>query len=182
VLSAEATLQVSVDAEGNPMRAQVLSSTGYDVGQTAAQCAMQSRYAPPLDGSGRPVPGRVAIRIHFQRPPPAPRGTIVELAPNDFRLDYYDASEPDSHLAFLQQRGFQGGGASWEGIAYGLLELESPETLSAVHFDPEADGLAVWSPSRDALLKVSHLIARAKDDPQLLQSAIDAAIADGRME
>jgi hypothetical protein len=82
----------------------------------------------------------------------------------------------------LQAAGFQGGGYTWEGIVYGLLKLRSPETIAAVQFDAEGEGLAIWSHRRDALETISKLVIEAKSDCALLAQAIETAERDGRME
>jgi len=110
------------------------------------------------------------------------RGTIVEVAPRNFRYDYYDVHETDSSYAQLDAKGYQGGGESWAGIVRGLVSLKRPELLRALRFDPEAEGLAIWSADRSALESVAELVAAAKRDPALLQSAIDEAVRAGQME
>jgi len=110
------------------------------------------------------------------------RGSINEGADGRFIYQYYDVNEPDSHMESLQTAGFQGGGYTWEGIVYGLLKLRSPETLAAVEFDAEGEGLAIWSRQSDALETISRLVTEAKADCSLLSKAIEAAQRDGRME
>jgi hypothetical protein len=99
-----------------------------------------------------------------------------------YAYDYYDVSEPDSHMAFLQKKGLQGGGPTWAGIVYGLLKLRRPELISEVDLDDEAEGLRVWSKSRAALESIASLVAEAKANEKLLLQAIDVASKDGRIE
>src|SRR3954471_18663928 len=110
------------------------------------------------------------------------RGRITEVAPDRFRYEYYDVSEPDSHAAFLQSRGFQGGGETWGSIVYGLLKLRSTLVLRKVELDPEGDGLAVWSASRFALEAVADLVDDAKQDSTLILQALEAAAEDQVVE
>jgi hypothetical protein len=110
------------------------------------------------------------------------RGSIKDGGDGRFIYQYYDVLEPDSHMKSLQAAGFQGGGPTWEGIVYGLLKLRSPETISAIQFDAEGEGLAIWSHRRDELEKISGLLTEAKADCALLSHAIEAARRDGRME
>jgi hypothetical protein len=110
------------------------------------------------------------------------RGNIVAVSDGEFRYDYYDVSEPDSSYDDLHARGYQGGGPSWHGIVYGLVKIRQPDLLARLRFDPEGDGLAVWSSDRDVLVAVARLVTAAKRDPALLTAAIDKAVADGQME
>lgn len=110
------------------------------------------------------------------------RGTIVRVSENELRYDYYDVDEPDSIAAALQAKGYQGGGESWAGIVHGLVMLEQPSLMSQLRFDPEGDGLAVWSNDRQALEAVAQLVTRARADAKLLEAAIAKAKADDEME
>ena len=99
-----------------------------------------------------------------------------------FAYDYYDVSEPDSHTAFLQARGLQGGGPTWAGIVFGLLKLRRPELISEIDLDDEAEGLRVWSKSRSALESIGSLVTEAKANEKLLLQAIDVAQREGGFE
>ena len=55
------------------------------------------------------------------------RGNIIKISENEYRLDYYDVSESDSHVDFLQNEGFQSGGYSWEGGKTGETDHLKPE-------------------------------------------------------
>jgi hypothetical protein len=110
------------------------------------------------------------------------RGNIITLADNDYRLDYYDVSENDSHLEFLQNKRFQGGGYSWEGIVYGAIKLSDPSILNSIRFDPEAEGLAIWSSDKESLKKIGRLIAVLKSDDKILMECIDVAKRRLKME
>jgi hypothetical protein len=110
------------------------------------------------------------------------RGTINPSEDGEFIYQYYDVHEPDSHSNALQAQGWQGGGPTWEGIIYGLLELRSPSTLQEIRFDAEGDGLAIWSRKRTALESIAQLVAEAKASSTLLNEAIERAKRAGRME
>lgn len=110
------------------------------------------------------------------------RGNIITLAENDYRLDYYDVSESDSHLEFLQNKRFQGGGYSWEGIVYGAIKLSDPSILNSIRFDPEAEGLAIWSSDKSSLEKIGRLIAVLKTDDEILLECISVAKKRFKME
>jgi hypothetical protein len=113
--------------------------------------------------------------------PARTRGTVVAVE-GRFAYDYYDVSEPDSHVAFLQARGLQGGGPTWAGIVYGLLKLRRPELIAAIELDDEAEGLRVWSKTRSTLESIASLITEAKANEELLLQAIDIAQKEGRIE
>ena len=110
------------------------------------------------------------------------RGNIIVLSENDYRFDYYDVSESDSHSDYLQQEGYQGGGYSWEGIVYGAIKLSEPSILNSIRFDPEADGLAIWSQDRTSLEKIGRLIAVMKTDDKILIECIRVSKKRFKME
>lgn len=110
------------------------------------------------------------------------RGNIIEIGENDYRFDYYDVSESDSHSDYLQKKGFQGGGYSWEGIVYGAIELSDPSILNSIRFDPEAGGLAIWSRDKTSLEKIGRLIAVVKTDNEILMECMEIAQKKLKME
>ncbi|WP_210464003.1 Imm51 family immunity protein [Rufibacter roseolus] len=110
------------------------------------------------------------------------RGNLIEITSNEFRLDYYDIHEKDSHLEFLNAKGYQGGGPSWLGIIYGAIQMSDPTIESKIRFDDEAEGLAIWSSDRETLEKVSRLISVVKSDEGILLKAIEVADQAGQME
>lgn len=109
------------------------------------------------------------------------RGRVVNVE-GRFRYEYFDVNEPDSSAAWLQAKGFQGGGPSWAGIVHGLVKLKRPELFDALEFDEEADGLVIWSTNRDALFAVARLVTDVKTDETLMKKAIEVANADDVME
>lgn len=110
------------------------------------------------------------------------RGNLIKIAENDFRFDYYDVSESDSHSDYLQNMGFQGGGYRWEGIVYGAVKLSEPNILNTIRFDPEAEGLAIWSTDKRSLEKIGRLITVVKSDSEILTDCINVAKKRFRME
>ncbi len=110
------------------------------------------------------------------------RGNLIKIAENEFRFDYYDVSEKDSHSDYLQNLGFQGGGYSWEGIVYGAVKLSEPKILNTIRFNPEAEGLAIWSTDKGSLEKIGRLIAVVKSDNEILTDCINVAKKRFRME
>lgn len=116
---------------------------------------------------------------------PQARGSIITRTTDEhttYGYFYYDSSEADSHAPQLRAKGYQGGGDTWAGIVYGLLQLHAPGLYSKVELDPEGGGLVVWSEDREALLRLAELVAAAKDNDVLLEAAIQRALQDNRME
>jgi len=110
------------------------------------------------------------------------RGNIIEISKTEFRLDYYDIDEEDSHSEFLVSEGYQGGGPSWAGIIYGAIKMSDPELFNEIRFDPEAQGLAIWSSERSILEKIGRLISTVKSDDLILAQAIKVAKRNWQME
>lgn len=106
----------------------------------------------------------------------------MEISQSMYRLDYYDVSEKDSHYQFLSSQGYQGGGPSWLGITYGAIKLSETALLDKIRFDDEADGLAIWSSDKEALLKIGRLLSVIKSDETILKQAIQVAEENGEME
>lgn len=110
------------------------------------------------------------------------RGYIVEITDSKFRYDYYDVLEKDSFMKKLIKRGFQGGGDSWAGIVYGAIRMSDGDLLSKIRFDPESDGLAIWSNDKESLKKVGRLVAIVKTNENILEECIITAKKNGQME
>jgi hypothetical protein len=134
-----------------------------------------------LDGQAVDIQYQAVGRAEEPLAPESYRGALGEVAPGEFRYDYYDVREADSSLDYLAAKGFRGGGESWTGIVYGLLMLRRPDVLELVRFDPEAEGLAVRSSNREALETIARLVTDAKQDRYLLDLAIKTAVAAGEM-
>ena len=109
------------------------------------------------------------------------RGQIHKID-NEYRLDYYDIYEKDSHLKFLQEKKYQGGGSSWKGIIYGAIKLSDYKILNDIRFDDESDGIAIWSKNKENLIKISRLISAIKTDNILLLKCISVANKNWKME
>jgi hypothetical protein len=110
------------------------------------------------------------------------RGKLIEISETEYRLDYYDTYEEDSHYNFLDSMGYQGGGPSWLGIIYGAIQMSEPLLLEEIRFDDEAAGIAIWSSNKSSLEKIGRLITEIKSDNELLIKAIKIAEQDGQME
>jgi hypothetical protein len=110
------------------------------------------------------------------------RGNLIEISKSEFRLDYYDVYEKDTHLKFLESKGYQGGGPSWLGIIYGAIKMSEPEIINGIRFDDEADGLAIWSSDKTKLEKIGRLISIVKSDNEILMKTIEVAEKNWKME
>ncbi len=113
------------------------------------------------------------------------RGTLLTVEIDNqlqYSYSYYDVGEPDSSSERLRAQGLQGGGCTWEGIVYGLVALHTSDILEDLELDPEGDGLCVRSTNRAALMTVAQLVAAAKHDRTLLETAIERARLDGQLE
>ncbi|MFK8059769.1 MAG: hypothetical protein AB8B78_06710 [Polaribacter sp.] len=111
----------------------------------------------------------------------ATRGQIHKID-SEYRLDYYDVYEKDSHMKFLQKRGYQAGGPSWLGIIYGAIMLSDDKILTQIKFDDEAEGIAIWSKNKKSLEKISRLISVVKSNDKLLLKCISIADKNWKME
>jgi hypothetical protein len=110
------------------------------------------------------------------------RGTIVKIPNSELRFDYYDTYEKDSDVKTLERMNYQSGGYSWEGIIYGAITLSDEGLLDKVRFDPEADGIAIWSNDEEALKKIGRLITVIKTDKEVLKQCIKTAEDSWKME
>lgn len=110
------------------------------------------------------------------------RGHIVEISNSEFRLDYYDVYEKGSSVKFLEKLKYQGGGESWVGIIYGAIKLSDPNLLDDIRFDPEADGVAIWSTNKRVLEKIGRLLNVIKSDEKILMECIRVAEKNSQME
>ncbi|WP_205500878.1 Imm51 family immunity protein [Rufibacter psychrotolerans] len=131
---------------------------------------------------GSQTPKNEKLVLALNNPDLAIRGTLVEISPNEYRLDYYDVHEKDSHLAFLSKKGYQGGGPTWLGIIYGAIQLSDPAIEAKIRFDDEAEGLAIWSSDKESLEKIGRLISVVKSDESVMAQAIQVAEQAGEME
>jgi len=139
----------------------------------------------PLEGWSRgdrpdDPPARRA-RSRTSTAPALYRGELVEVSAGRYRYEYRDADQSDSSRDELAARGLEGGGHSWAGIVHGLVVLRHPELRGRIELAPDGDRLVIHSRDREALVMVARLVTDAKRDADLLDLAIDTAIADGQM-
>lgn len=111
------------------------------------------------------------------------RGKIIKI-PNspELRFDYYDVYEKDTSIKTLEEMNYQSGGYSWEGIVYGAIKLSDENIFNKIHFDPESEGLAIWSSDEETLKKIGRLISSIKKDDEILIQCIKVAEENGKME
>lgn len=64
---ARVELEISVSAEGAPVKVRVLSDPGHGFGREASRFAMRERFKPALDHEGNPIPGTKRVSVHFSR-------------------------------------------------------------------------------------------------------------------
>lgn len=110
------------------------------------------------------------------------RGSIVKVPNYDFRYDYYDIHEKDSHFKKLTAWGYQGGGPTWKGIIYGALQMSDPGILAKIRFDEEGEGLAIWCSDMETLNKIGRLVAVVKADDKVLKECIEVSKNRFQME
>jgi protein TonB len=60
-------LRVSVGATGSVSGVQVTAEPGYGFGRAAKRCAMNKRWDPGLDASGRVVDATAVVNVRFVR-------------------------------------------------------------------------------------------------------------------
>ncbi len=110
------------------------------------------------------------------------RGRIHEIEFNKFRLDYYDIYEEDSSMQYLMSKQLQGGGETWYGIINQAIKFVNPSLNNGVDFDPEADGLAIWSNNKSKLEQISRLINVIKTEESFLVNCVETAKITGTIE
>jgi hypothetical protein len=104
---------------------------------------------------------------------------LITVSADKYRLDFFEMWETYDYLA---EKGYQGGGATWECLAEALISSQAPELESQVMLDGESDCLAIWSSSKEALVKLALLIQQTSLDRAKLDAAIALAEARGNME
>ena len=74
---------------------------------------------------------------------------IIKPDGADFRLDYDDVYEPDTHAKFLQAKKFHGGGPSWLGIIYGAFSICDNNLIETLDSDVSVTGVSFWSSKKE---------------------------------
>ncbi|NOT60100.1 MAG: hypothetical protein HOP19_07730 [Acidobacteria bacterium] len=83
---------------------------------------------------------------------------------------------------YLSEKGYQGGGATWECLAESIISTQAPELATEIRLDGESDCLAIWSSSQTALDKMMRLIGETNADRTKLDAMIAHASANGYLE
>lgn len=87
--------------------------------------------------------------------------------------------EYHQHRAALEAHGREGSGYEFSGALCAVLTDESPETLDAVGFDPEAGMVSVYGDDLDALLVAAKTLHVLVSDSDALGAALTRAAALG---
>lgn len=84
----------------------------------------------------------------------------------------------DSHMVELEdvfaERGYEGCGYGWNGVAEVLVRLRAPELHGRMGFDPEAGMFVAYGTDEAALRSLGTLLREAHSDRALLAELIDA--------
>ena len=104
---------------------------------------------------------------------------LITIKPDEYRLDFSDLWQ---HYDYLSEQGYQGGGATWKGIAEALMKMQAPDLLCQVRLDAESDCLCVWSSSKEALRQLAQLISEANKNQTKLDAAIGYASTNSFLE
>jgi protein TonB len=64
---AQVTIRVEVDASGRLVQARVLSDPGHGFAEAARRCALDKRFNPGADRSGRPSASGINLSVRFVR-------------------------------------------------------------------------------------------------------------------
>ena len=61
-----AFIAIHVGPDGVPQTVDVLDDPGHGLGESARACALQQKFRPAVDGSGKPTAGMTKLRVFFQ--------------------------------------------------------------------------------------------------------------------
>lgn len=95
-----------------------------------------------------------------------------------YSYSFHMGSEGAQKLhAFMQEKGYNGGGPSFIDIIINLIQIHDKEMLTEVDFDDASDGATVFANRRKPLEKVAILMGKALEDRDFLLQAIDTGAA-----
>ena len=97
--------------------------------------------------------------------------SLLKYDSDQFSLVFTDF---DLFLGFLESRGGQAGGYSWQAIIRAALELAQVE-LPNVEFEPEDDMFLAVSPEIGSLQRIQDVIAELAINPDLMDLAVERA-------
>ena len=92
-----------------------------------------------------------------------------------YSFSFYDVDTEDSIYDWFEEREYQGGGPTWRGVIFGLVMLKEAQSIEAVDFDDEGDGLIVSSNDLELLQRVLQWTTDAKYNEDLRLKAIEVA-------
>lgn len=72
----------------------------------------------------------------------------------------------------FEKAGFMGSGHDWNRLIEALIREQSPEILSYLNFDSEADMFCVYSENLESLQTISKLVEKFYDDDKLMEEAV----------
>lgn len=104
------------------------------------------------------------------------RGKISEEN-GAFTLFFFDKYEKDSHVKFLQDKGFHGGGPSWLALIYALFNDYETNLIDDLSFDVQVSGITFKTTNKEDLVMVSRAISLLKSDQQVMLDVIEKAKA-----
>jgi hypothetical protein len=84
----------------------------------------------------------------------------------------------DDNYDFLEGKGLQGSGYTWEAIVESLVRRKAPEIAGDLLYDTERGMFRVVSSSLDSLLGVAELIKAANSNQEILEEALEHADSD----
>ncbi|HEX7669913.1 MAG TPA: energy transducer TonB, partial [Polyangiaceae bacterium] len=65
--NAQATISVTVAADGRATSVSVIRDPGYGFGALAKRCALRKAYRPALDQAGNPTTATQVVKLNFKR-------------------------------------------------------------------------------------------------------------------
>ncbi len=111
----------------------------------------------------------------FDNPNAVMKGKI-ETENNMHKLHFYDKYEKDSIVSYFQEKGYQGGGASWLAIIYVAFNTYEENLIDLVKYDAEASGITFKSDTIEDLQMISKVIGLIKTDQTVLDALVDEAV------
>lgn len=94
-----------------------------------------------------------------------------------------EESEDDKNIyEWLAERGYRGGGDSWNGINFGLIILKVPDRIEDIRLDLENLSIRVTSNDLDLLTKTLDWVLESEKNEDLCLKAIEIAEEHSEMD
>jgi hypothetical protein len=90
-------------------------------------------------------------------------------------------SEFDDFIDYLEEKGGQGGGYSWETMVNAVLELRNIN-ISDVEMDPEGDTFVAFGTNEESLKSIAGIIKELVENRSLMSQAVEHAKTQGYFE